>query len=315
MTRVYGSEAKRSATSRPAIQLHTVRAIDEPLFETVTRVAEAGYEGVEFASRFLDADPYAVRTALEETGTVPVAAHVELSRLEGNVESIVDRCRTVGCRHIVIPHIGAGHFRTVDRIDTIADRLESIRDRLEFDGIGLSCHSMRELFLPPLDQFGFHKLSSIPVPGGGWRWLAHGLGQLYRFDDTDILDRTAFGRLLERTSEGLTFEVDIGWVAAAGYDPTAVFDLLDDRLALIHVADVEMTHRFPPTFRSVMPGEGIVDVDRVVSAAHETDVEWLVFEDDDPVDPKEAIRQGIDVLNSRVKTAGQPTTIPDVSPQ
>ncbi len=280
-------------SARPAMQLHTLRDIEEPLPEIIRRVARAGYEGVEFAGRFLEADPHAVREALTETATTPVAAHVELPTLERNPEAIVDRCRVAGCTRAVIPHIGENHFRTEGRVEALAWRLDALADRLADDGMELSYHNTREPFLPTFDQFGLGTLATVPVPGV-WGWIADAVGRT--FDETDIAERTGFGALLERTTDRVTFEVDVGWVAAGGYDPVAVFDLLGDRLALVHIADVAVTRRFPPRFRSVPPGEGIIDLDRVVAAARETDVEWLVFEDDHPADPLGAIDTGIDAL-------------------
>jgi sugar phosphate isomerase/epimerase len=283
---------------RPAIQLYTLRRIDESLPDTIRRVAAAGYEGVEFANQFLTADPEDVRSALEETGMVPVAAHVGLSELEANPEAIIDRCRRVGCRRIVIPHLGAGYFRTTDRIDSLAARLDSLATRLDADGIELSYHTNRASFLPPVDQAGLGPLSNIPLPGSIWELIADGLARAFPSGDADIASETAFGRLVEGTSENLTFEVDVGWVAAAGYDPAAVFELLGDRMALVHVADVVETRGFPPAFRSAPPGEGILDLDRVVSAARRTGAEWLVFEDDDPPDSEGAVGQGIAIVQS-----------------
>lgn len=292
------SPTATSEMARPAIQLYSLRSLPASLPETIRRVAEAGYEGVEFADQFLAGDPHEVRSVLVETKTVPVAAHVDLSRLERDAEAVVDRCRRVGCRRVVLPHIGAQHFRTANRVDALADRLETLADRLEADGIKLTYHNAREPFLPMLDQFGLEIPSKISIPAGGWNHVGDGLRRAFRFDEGDIADRTGFGRLLERTSDRITFEIDVGWVAAAGYDPTAVFDLLGERLALVHVADVTMTRRFPPAFRSSLPGAGIIDLDCVVSAAHDTDAEWLVFEDDDPDDAEVCLRQGVDIVTS-----------------
>lgn len=284
--------AERAAGSCPrsAIQLHTLRGIDEPLPETIRRVAGAGFEGVEFAGAFLEADPHLVREALDETGVEPVAAHAELRALEGDLESVADRCRRVGCDRLVIPHLGAGHFRTTTHVDAIARRLDGLADRLDSHGLRLSYHTSKDPFLPLLDRFGLGVPATLPSPGFVWEPVAEAVDLTVRGSDRTV-ETTGLARLASETDD-LTFEVDVGWAAAGGYDPVDVFGLLGDRLSLIHVADVERTRRFPPAFRSVSPGEGILDLDRILRASRETGVGWLVFEDDHPSDPEAAVYRG-----------------------
>ncbi|WP_123621924.1 sugar phosphate isomerase/epimerase [Halorubrum sp. CSM-61] len=283
---------ERAAEARPrsAIQLHTLRNIDESLPETIRRVANAGYEGVEFAGAFLESDTYAVREALDETGVEPVAAHADLSALETDLESIADRCRRVGCDHLVIPHLGAGYFRTTGHVDALASRLDELADRVASRGLRLSYHTSKDPFLPLLDRFGLGVPANLPSPSFVWEGVAEAVDLTVRGAGRTV-EETGLGRLAFRTDD-LTFEVDVGWVTAGGYDPVDVFELLGDRLSLIHIADVERTRRFPPAFRSVPPGEGIVDLDRVLRASRETGVDWLVFEDDHPSDPEAAVYRG-----------------------
>ena len=280
-----------------AIQLHTLASMSDPLETVVRRVAAAGYDGVEFAGQFLSADPARVRSALAATGTAPVAAHVGLSRLEANPERVVDQCRTVGCRRVVVPHVGANHFLTTAAVDGLAARLAALSDRLAADGVELAYHNSLATLSPPLDQFGLERATSVPLPLAGWRRIADGLGRVARLDEGDIVERTALGRIRERTPDALTFEVDVGWVAAAGYDPVAVIDLLDERLAAVHVADVSVTSRFPRAFGSVPPGIGLIDLGRVLPAARASAADWLVYEDDDPADAERAMWDGIEFLS------------------
>ena len=264
--------------------------MDAPLSERIRRVADAGFEGVEFAGTFLETNPHAVRETLDDTGVTPVAAHVDLARIEADVEALADRMRHVGCRHVIIPHLGGGHFRSKADVDALALRLEELAGRLDNYGIQLSYHVSREPFLPLLDRYGLATPARLPSPGIVWRLAAETIDLTIR-GSSRTLDVTAFDRLVSRTEE-LTFEVDVGWVAAGGYDPVAVFDRLGDRMPLIHVADVRRTQRFPPAFRSVPPGRGILDFDRVLAACRDTDVDWLVYEDDEPEEPEPAIQHG-----------------------
>lgn len=296
MTEQVSSHRSTNELPRPAIQLHTLRSSSDSLPELIRKVDEAGFEGVEFAGRFLEANPHTIRDVLTETGVVPVAAHIDLKRLETNPESIVDRCRAVGCRRVVIPHIGGGHFRTPGRIDSMANRLNALSERLELDGIQLLYHNSREPFLPSIDRPGIETLSRVPLPDGSRAVISKILSRNAGTDTAATFARTGFGRLLERTSDGIGFEIDTGWIVAAGYDPLTVFDLVGDRLALIHLTDVMMTRRFPLKFESVPPGEGSIDLSEVLPAARKTSAEWLVYENDDATDLDRAIRDGIDAV-------------------
>ncbi len=311
MTRESTPVAGGSGHQGTAINLYGLRTIDAPLEALVRRVAAAGYDGVEFAERLFETDPAPVRTALDETGTTPVAAHVGLSRLESDPARVVDRCRAVGCRRLVVPHVGPGYFRTTGRIDGLAARLTALVDRLALDDVELQYHNQIATFSPRFDQFGLGWAPALPIPCG-WGRVAAGLGRAARFDGSDIGDRTAFGRLLERTPDEMSVELDVGWVAAAGYDPLDVFDLLGPRLGTVHVADLEVTRRFPRAYGSAAPGEGIVDMPRVLRAARASDADWLVYEDDDPADAELAIEHGVGVLSGGASAgADGPGDVPE----
>lgn len=285
-----------ATTQGRGFQLHTLRDSPDPLSETIRTVADAGYEGVEFAGRFLQADPYAVRTALRETNTEPIAAHVDLDRLESNAEAIVDRCLAAGCPRVIVPHVGNAQFRTTDRAASTAKRLNAVADRLAVDGIEFGIHTTRGMFLPVLDRYGLGAPARIPLPMNGWSFIADAIGTATGIDESAIETHTGFGTLLAETTDQISFEVDIGWVAAAGFDPAFVFSLLGDRLFAIHIADVALTRRIPPVFESAAPGEGIVDLPTVLRAARQSDASWLVFEDDDSIDPQSSLIRGIEIL-------------------
>jgi len=297
MSHTAAETAEAAASLRPAIQLHTVRSIDAPLPEVIRYASDAGYEGVEFAGAFLDADRRAVEHALSETGVVPLAAHVDLRHLEADLEPVVDRCQIVGCDRVIVPHLGSHLFRTTAATDDLAARLDTLAERLGSHGIEFGYHTSREPFLPPLDRFGLGTVSSVPSPALVWRLVADAADRWVPLGDRSV-DRTGFGRLVDQTEE-VTFEVDAGWVAAAGYDPVDVIESLGDRLSLVHLADVRRTRAFPPAFRSVPPGEGLIDPDEILDAVAHSNVDWIVFEDDDPDDPEAAVWKGIATLRGR----------------
>jgi sugar phosphate isomerase/epimerase len=81
---------------------------------------------------------------------------------------------------------------------------------------------------------------------------------------------------LDRLPPGVFVELDTGWTWYAGGDPV---DYLG-RGPLVHIKDfrVRGEHSFCPV------GDGAVDFERVVPAAVSAGAEWLIVEQDEPVD-------------------------------
>ncbi|EMA52586.1 MULTISPECIES: sugar phosphate isomerase/epimerase family protein [Halococcus] len=239
--------------ARSAIQLYTLRALDEPLDELLARVRDAGFEGVEYANRIGDADADAVRTALDETGLESVAAHVGIDEIEDDPEATIEFYRSLGCDHLVVPWLDPECFETESDIEATADRLLRVAETVDDHDMALSYHN--------------HDHEFAAVNG-----------------------RPAFEHLAEATREPLGFELDCGWTAAAGVDPTAVLDRWGDRVSLVHISDADETRS------SVEVGDGVLDVEACAAAVRAHDVEWAIYEHDDPDDQMASVAHGADVL-------------------
>jgi sugar phosphate isomerase/epimerase len=81
---------------------------------------------------------------------------------------------------------------------------------------------------------------------------------------------------VDRLPPGVFLELDAGWAWWAGADPV---DLLG-RGPLVHIKD--MRSRDAREFCAV--GDGLVDFARIVPAAVDAGVEWLIVEQDEPTD-------------------------------
>lgn len=264
--------------TRLAIQSHTLRALEEPLPETVRRVATAGYDGIEFAGRLTETDPDRIAAALHDTGIEPVAVHVDRTELVAEFDDVVRRCERIGCSRVVVPHRGPVEFLTGHSTVRLAERLDGLGVRLAEHDIDLLFHNTAYSLRPTFRRPGVGSVLSIgPLPNllGG-----HATAVYDRLRPESSPADTAFGRLVAGT-ETIRFELDIGWTAVAGYDPDAVADLLDGRLDVVHLT-------------------GGADVGVVVRLARRTDAEWVVVENDDPDDPRETIRHGPETVAPRI---------------
>ena len=300
---------------RPAIQLYSLRELDEPLPTVLERVAEAGYEGVEFANRVREADLAAVEAALDRTGLVPVGAHVDLRALEGAFEEAIAPCAELGCPDVVVPHLSAAQFRTPARVDAIAARLRAIDDELADRDVRLHYHTQSYEFRPLSNPGVLGRLCTAINPDPG---PDHGRSLSQRTKRTggllgdalyerlsgrqqreySTVDETAFARLIDGLPQTVGVQIDTGAVAAAGFDPVTILERVGARPLSLHLADVVVEERGPTaTPRSVEAGEGVLDIDAILAAAHRSDVDWVIYEHDDPPDPETTLARGIDVLD------------------
>lgn len=292
----------------PAIQLYTLRDIDEPLPDVVRRVGDAGFEGVEFADRLPEADPDDVVAALDDADLDAMGAHVGFRDLEADPEGCAARYARVGVRRLVIPHLPLAHYRTPGRVDALADRLDELGARLADHGVKLVYHNQVHDFVRLRRLSLLERLTTAVHPyakGGGKPRTAVGLLGDRLHDSFTTLDgivpveRTAFGRLVDATDPAyVSFEVDVGAATAAGQDPVSVLEFAGSRTPLVHLKDtaVDGPHGPLSDWRSVDPTTGDVDLRAALAAATDVDAEWAVFEHDDPEDPTAVIEQGAELL-------------------
>ena len=183
---------------RPAIQLFTLRDVDEPLPELLARVGETTFQGVEFAG-LGESPPEEVRAALDDADLDVAAAHVGIEDLEADLEGTVETYRRFDCDRIVVPWLDESHFTSRDGLTEVARRLAQLDARLAEHGMDLAYHNHDQEFVDLDGITGFELL----------------------VDETDI-----------------DFELDVGWAHAAGHDPTDLLADLRGRVPLVHLKSV-----------------------------------------------------------------------------
>lgn len=279
-----------------AVQLYSVRDLPGSLQDTLRRVSEYGFEGVEFADRFQATDPEALAAVLAETGLEPLGVHASLEDIEGGLagdNDLIRRCLTVGAGRLIVPHIASRHVHTESAARSLSERLTGLASELADYDIELGYHTAEQEFRPFLPDAVPRMLGTMPVPGGATTYVSKGLARARRSWTGGILGPGGFDTLLERIPpENFTFELDVPKAAAAGVDPVEVLSTAGDRVSLLHLGDVARTgwlggHTETPA------GEGIVDIEGVVDAAVEADVEWVVYEDELDRDPTAKLEDGM----------------------
>jgi len=255
------------------------------------QVAKIGYRTVELAG--YGGDAKAMRAAFDRAGLTCPSSHVQARRGGPNpsleeLDRLIADARILGLRHIVLPmlatpeHIDkqragedarAYRRRLADQIT--ADDWKATADLLNAKGQALK---------PAGLTMGYHNHNIEFAPKGATNGL-------------EIL--------LKNTDPGLVqFEMDVGWVVAAGHDPFALLKAHPGRFRQMHVKDVKATTK--PNFAFEQDptevGSGIIDWPRLLPAAHAAGVREFFVEQEPPfARPRmESVRTSFDYLNAVV---------------
>ncbi|MFB6075290.1 MAG: sugar phosphate isomerase/epimerase family protein [Haloarculaceae archaeon] len=188
--------------ARRAIQLYTLREMDVPFTDLLEMVADAGFEGVEYAYRVPEADPAEVRATLAETGLEVPSAHVPIEEMEEDLAATVERYRDLEAERLVVPAVDEEHFESVDAVEALADRLDGLAADLAEHDFPLLYHS-------------------------------------HHFEFTDLEGTSGYERLVEAT-ETVDFELDVGLARYAGADPAALVEQYGGRIDLLHCTDTDL---------------------------------------------------------------------------
>jgi sugar phosphate isomerase/epimerase len=153
---------------------------------------------------------------------------------------------------------------TADHWKHLAERLNAIGAALKREGL----------------EFGYHNHNVEFAPQG---------------------DATGWDILLSGTEPGLVvFELDVGWVSAAGLNPSEVLSRHRGRYRLMHVKDLKASTK--PNFLLTMDptevGSGRIDWPTVLAAARDAGVREYFVEQEPPFerDRIEAARVSFDYL-------------------
>ncbi|MFL5294815.1 MAG: sugar phosphate isomerase/epimerase family protein [Phenylobacterium sp.] len=242
----------------------------------LAQVAKAGYRTVELAG-YVGRTPEALRAALDKAGLAAASSHVQAasSAAQGGLadpDRVIAEARVLGVRHIVLPM-----FPIPERIKPAAgeDR-RAYLGRLGAEMTEADWRSTAALLnakAPPLKAAGLslayhnHNVEFAPVApktGSG---------------------ATGMAILLKETDPALvSFEMDAGWVVAAGQDPFAILKAHPRRFRQMHVKDVKASTKPNFAFQQdpTEVGGGIIDWKRLLPAARAAGVDGFFVEQEPP---------------------------------
>ena len=193
--------AKRRITDI-GIQLYTVRdrmAVDVP--GTLQRLAEIGYQEVEFAGYF-DQSPAEIRSLLDDLGLASPSVHTLLQPMRDTPAELIETALSIGHEYIVLGWLQPEERTSLDDYRRHAELINAFAEQCRSAGLKFAYHN-HDFEFEPLDGM-------LPM---------------------DLL-------LAETDPALMQVELDLYWINKAGADPFAYFEKHPGRFPLCHVKDM-----------------------------------------------------------------------------
>ncbi len=187
-----------------SLQLYSLREQSQHDFIAVLKkVAQIGYEGVEFAGLY-DQAPHLIRKVLDDLGLAATSAHGPLPS-EENISRIIDMANILGCTSY-ISMLGESEFSNQEACNRSIDTLRKTADLMKPTGLTLGYHN---------------------------HW--------WEFDRT-FKGRMPY-QMIHKDIPEIFFQIDTYWVAVAGLKPADILAELGKRIISLHIKDGPLTKK------------------------------------------------------------------------
>lgn len=121
-----------------ALQLYSLRVeFEENYKETLKKVSDLGFEGVEFAG-FYDIKAEDMKEALDECNLKAAGSHTGYDLLLNKLDEVIEYNKIIGNKHITCPFC---KFPDETALEEIIENFRSIGERLEEEGLVFSYHN------------------------------------------------------------------------------------------------------------------------------------------------------------------------------
>ena len=245
--------------------LGTVLNNEAQVRDTLQKMKDAGYDGIELCSFMIHPTPFVVKLLTKAAGTpvgnggkldwvslireagmkVP-AIHQYLDAIEKEPEAAVAECAAFSTDTVVITGMYRFDYTNREKVLDLARRLNKVGSVLKQCGIRLMYHN--------------HNAEFLPVQPGC----------------------SAYRLLQQETDpEVVNFEFDSYWCADAGCDPLREMQRLGNRLKLWHINDRGCRKAgFTPIYKmdSMELGTGTMDLAAMMMQAKENGCEGVILE-------------------------------------
>ena len=235
---------------RLAAQMNTLRtycATQQDLLETLRKVADMGFDGVELEYGMLKvADSETLACHLETLGLEAASIRNPFARTEFGLEDMIRQAKTLKCRNVGIGTMTTAQFNQgAAGYDRYFAQLEKITQRFREEGLRPVYSLRNHEFVRQNGQWIFDKLLSAPA------------------------------------SAGLFFETDVLPLTRAAVEPPRVFAQLAGRMPVCRLTDQKIRENemyfFFPEREECPLGEGLFDLALWADTAKKAGAEWFVL--------------------------------------
>lgn len=249
----------------PGIQLYTVREeLPKDTPGTLKRLYEIGFREVETAG-FGKYSAKEFRQLIDDAGLKAPSAHLNMNAPD--LGPIFEEAHTLGAHYATSSSLATGNLPRRPA-GTVGPRP----------------------VMAPLGREGFSKLAA-QMNDIGAKTKAAGLQYTYHNHNYEFekMPDGSYGYdiLVNHTDHDLVkFEVDCGWMCAAGADPIAYFRKYPGRFKMIHVKEFQaLDHRtvsLNDRPKGVDLGQGFIDYKAIFAAGKKAGIEHAFSEQEDP---------------------------------
>ncbi|MGM1046407.1 MAG: sugar phosphate isomerase/epimerase family protein [Bacillota bacterium] len=225
------------------LQMYTLRDETAQDFRgTLRKVAELGYEGVEFAG-YGDIPAEEMKTLLQELGLKAIGSHVGIELLREDLQKEIDYLKTIGAKYMMCPYVAPEDREDAEGWKNLFAFLEEVGAEARKQGLIFGYHNHAFEFEAEVDgEFVFDAMYSTTSP------------------------------------DAVQVEMDVCWVQFAGQDPLAYIPKYAGRLPLLHLKDFSKDAE--GNMQTLELSQGSVDLPAVIKASSDAGTEWLIVEQD-----------------------------------
>jgi sugar phosphate isomerase/epimerase len=226
------------------IQLYTLRDIVNDDFKGLLKKVSKLGYKSVEFAGFYDLSANEIKDLCNNLNLDPTSAHIGVKEFEEKQEETIRFLVDAGIKNVAIPY---NAFETKESILLLADSMNKLCPILKENKISLSYHNHSNEFK--------------------------------MFDGKLGLDI-----LFENTVDEIGFELDVYWIAFAGFDPVEIINKYKQRCFIIHLKDM-----IDSETKTMCPaGNGIIDMKTIIDSAKSYGTKIFIYEQDfnnpDPLD-------------------------------
>ncbi|MED4129356.1 MULTISPECIES: sugar phosphate isomerase/epimerase family protein [Shouchella] len=184
------------------LQLYSIKErCAEDFFGALEKVAEAGYDGVEFAGYYEKTSTDLYNT-LKGIGLQAAGSHISIEQLESNLDQVIEYSHKIESPYIVCPGLPDSYRDNADAYKRTAELFTKIGDKTSEAGIAFGYHN--------------HDIELKKFEG------EYGLDLLFRYSDP----------------KAVFMELDTFWLEATGLKSVDWIRKYKERVKLLHMKDM-----------------------------------------------------------------------------